>query len=136
MAVIGNPSYYIKIGSCTFNNPPIKREGYKCSPRLVQTADSERVASGLAIVKPLPHKPSKLYVTFPVMTPDQFRYYCQAIRGTLTGEDEMHLTIEYWDDERGAYSTGTFYHTDLTYTPVIYSGKRMIVMDEIRFVEL
>lgn len=127
--------YYIKIGDCTFSSPAIKREGYKCTPKIVMVTDEERLASGKLIIKPLGHKPSKLFVTFPIMTPEQYQYYCRAFRGKLTGEDEMYLTIEYYNDEDDTYYIGTFYHTDITHTPVIYGGKRMIVMDEIRFVE-
>ena len=47
----------------------------------------------------------------------------------------MYLTVEYYDDEENAYYTGTFYHTDINETPVIYNGQRMILMDEIRLIE-
>lgn len=127
--------YYIKIGDCTFTNPGIKKEGYKCTPRIVQVTDEQRVASGKLVIKPLEHRPSKLFVTFPVMTPEQFRYYCSAIRGKLTGEHEMYLTIEYYDDEEDAYFVGTFYHTDIEYQPVVFARQRMIQMSEIKFIE-
>ena len=127
--------YYIRIGDCSFLNPAIKREGYRCTPRIVQVTDEERLASGKLIIKPLEHQPSKLYVTFPIMKPEQFQYYCRAFRGKLTGEQEMYLTIEYYNDEDDAYYTGTFYHTDIDYQPVIYNGQRMILMSEIRFIE-
>lgn len=127
--------YYIRIGDCTFSSPAIKREGYKCTPKIVMVTDEERLASGKLIIKPLEHRPSKLFITFPIMTPEQYQYYCKAFRGQLTGEHEMYLTIEYYDDEVDAYRTGTFYHTDINHTPVIYGGRRMIIMDEIRFVE-
>ena len=127
--------YYIRIGDCTFSSPAIKREGYKCTPRIVMVTDEERVASGKLIIKPLEHRPSKLFVTFPIMTPEQYRYYCKAFRGQLTGEHEMYLTIEYYDDEVDEYRVGTFYHTDINHTPIIYGGQRMIIMDEIRLIE-
>lgn len=127
--------YYIKIGDCTFSSPAIKREGYKCTPRIVMVTDEERVASGKLIIKPLEHRPTKLSITFPVMTPEQYRYYCKAFRGKLTNEPEMYLTVEYYDDEEDAYHTGIFYHTDIKETPVIYGGQRMIVMETISLIE-
>lgn len=127
--------YYIRIGDCTFSSPAIKREGYKCTPKIVMVTDEERLASGKLIIKPLEHRPSKLFVTFPIMTPEQYRYYCKAFRGQLTGEHEMYLTIEYYDDEVDEYRVGTFYHTDINHTPIIYGGQRMIIMDEIRLIE-
>ena len=127
--------YYVKIGECNFSNPAMKREGYKCTPRIVQVTDEQRLASGKLIIKPLDHTPSKLFMTFPIMTPEQYQYYCKAFRGKLTNEHQMYLTVEYYDDEEDAYYTGTFYHTDIDGTPVIYGGKRMILMPEIRLIE-
>lgn len=127
--------YYIRIGDCTFTNPAIKREGYKCTPRIVIVTDEQRVASGKLIIKPLEHRPTKLFITFPIMTPEQFQYYCKAFRGKLTNEHEMYLTVEYYDDEEDAYYTGTFYHTDIDYQPVIWGRQRMILMSEIKLIE-
>lgn len=127
--------YYVKIGDCTFSNPAMLREGYKCTPRIVMVTDEERLASGKLLIKPLSHRPSKLVMTFPVMTEEEFRYYCKAFRGKLTNEPEMYLTVEYYDEEEDAYFTGTFYHTDIVDTPVIYGGRRMILMDTISLIE-
>ena len=127
--------YYIKIGDCNFSSPAMSREGYEFTPRIVMVTNEERLASGKLIIKPLEHRPSKLFVTFPIMTPEQYRYYCKAFRGKLTGEREMYLTIEYYDDEVDEYRVGTFYHTDINHTPIIYGGQRMIIMDEIRLIE-
>lgn len=120
--------YYMKIGECTFNNPAIAREGFKVLPKLEQVTDAGRVASGRLIIKSLPHKPAKLLVTFPIMTPEQFRIYCDVI-------DSMYLQIEFYDEKEDEYRTGTFYHTDIQYTPVIMGGRRMIIFDEIHFIE-
>lgn len=120
--------YYMRIGSCTFDNPAIAREGFKVLPKLEQVTDAGRVASGKLIVKSLPHKPAKLDVTFPIMTPEQFRYYFSVI-------DSMYLTIEFYDEAKDEYRSGTFYHTDIQYTPVIMGGRRMIIFDNIKFIE-
>lgn len=124
--------YYLNINGCNFTNPAIKREGYKCNPRIVQVTDAGRTASGKLIMKELPHKPTKISVTFPALTQEQFRAYCSAIRG---GADEMYLNVEYWDDEVGNYRSGTFYHTDIVYQPVAYNHQMMIIMSEISFIE-
>lgn len=127
--------YYIRIGDCTFQSPAIKREGYRCTPQIVMVTDEQRLASGKLIIKPLEHKPSKLYITFPVMTKAQYEYYCKAFRGKLTNEHEMYLTVEYYNDEDDTYNVGTFYHTDIEHIPVIYGGMRMIQMSEIKLIE-
>lgn len=127
--------YYLKIGSCTFQSPAIKREGYKLNPRIVQVTDSKVLASGKISIKELPHKPTKITVEFPVMTPSQWAYYASAFRGALTGEDEMYLTVTYFDSEVDNYRTGTFYHGDLSFTETTYEGQRMLLVDAISLVE-
>lgn len=131
----GFKGYYLKIGECDFTTPAIKREGFKILPKLVQVTDEQRVASGKLVIKVLPHKPTKIEITFPIMTPEQYRYYKQAFRGELTNEPEMYLKVKYYDEDEDKYETGTFYHTDISYQPIIYSGQRMIQMDTIKLIE-
>ena len=131
----GFKGYYLKIGECDFTTPAIKREGFKILPKIVQVTDEQRVASGKLVIKVLPHKPTKIEITFPIMTPEQYRYYKQAFRGELTNEPEMYLKVEYYDEDEDKYETGTFYHTDISYQPIIYSGQRMIQMDTIKLIE-
>lgn len=121
--------YFLKIGDCTFQSPAFKREGLKITPRIVQVTDNKVLASGKLSVKVLEHKPTILNIEFPIMTFEEVRYYKKVFRGELTGEDEMYLTVEWYDIENDNYVTGTFYHTDLVYTPVIYSGKWMALVD-------
>ena len=120
--------YYFKIGSCDFSSPAPKREGLHIQPHLVQVTDAGRVASGKLIVKELPHRPSKITVQFPIMTPEQFRYYYSVL-------DNMYLSVEYYNEDYDRYETVTMYHTDLTYKPVIYGGKRMIDFQEFSLIE-
>lgn len=131
----GFKGYYLKIGECDFTSPAIKREGFKILPKLVQVTDEQRVASGKLVIKVLPHKPTKIEITFPIMTPEQYRYYKQAFRGELTDEPEMYLRVEYYDEDEDKYEKGTFYHTDISYQPIIYGGQRMIQMDTIKLIE-
>lgn len=120
--------YYFKIGSCDFSSPAPKREGLHIQPHLVQVTDAGRAASGKLIVKELPHRPSKITVQFPIMTPEQFRYYYSVL-------DNMYLSVEYYNEDYDRYETATMYHTDLTYKPVIYGGKRMIDFQEFSLIE-
>ena len=131
----GFKGYYLKIGECNFTTPAIKREGFKILPKIVQVTDEQRVASGKLVIKVLPHKPTKIEITFPIMTPEQYRYYKKAFRGELTNEPEMYLTVEYYDEDEDEYKSGTFYHTDISYQPVIYAGQRMIQFDTIKLIE-
>ena len=120
--------YYFKIGDCNFTSPSPKRDGFEVQPHLVQVTDAGRVASGKLIIKELPHRPTKLIIQFPVMTPEQFRTYYSAL-------DNMYLEVEYYNEDYDRYETATMYHTDLTYKPITYEGRRMIDFQQFSLIE-
>ena len=120
--------YYFRIGDCYFNSPFPKREGYEVQPHIVQVTDAGRVASGKLIIKELPHRPTKLVIQFPIMTPEQFRKYYAAL-------DNMYLTVEYYNEDYDRYEIATMYHSDLTYKPIKYQGKEMIEFQQFSLIE-
>lgn len=121
--------YYVKIGNCTFTDPPIKRDGLLIMPHLEQTADSGVLASGRLSIKVLPHKRTKIQMLFPVMTKPQYeRYYAVIMQS-------MYLPVEYYNEGLDIYETGTFYHNDMQYKPIIWNGQNMIDMQEIHLIE-
>ena len=119
--------YFIRIGDQTFQNPAIKREGYAVNPRIVQVTDTKVLASGKLVVKELEHKPTVININFPIMDLGQVQAYKRAFRGEESREDEMYLTVEWYDPENDTYQVGTFYHTDLKYTFRNMAGGRMMV---------
>lgn len=121
--------YYVKIGNCDFNNPAPKRDGLLIQPHLVQTADSGVLASGRLEIKVLPHTRTKIQMQFPVMTKEQYQNYYSVIM------QSMYLPVEYYNEGIDEYETGTFYHNDMQYKPIIYDGKHMIDMQEIHLIE-
>lgn len=120
--------WYFRIGSCYFNSPLPKRDGFEVQSHLVQVTDAGRVASGKLIIKELPHRPTKLIIQFPVMTPEQFRTYYSVL-------DNMYLEVEYYNEDYDRYETATMYHTDLTYKPITYEGRRMIDFQQFSLIE-
>lgn len=125
--------YYMKCNNCTFQNPSFKRGGFKFAPRLIQVTDSGQVASGKLTMKVLPHVRAKIWCSFPPMTPEQFRVYCNALKLDQAGPS-MNLTIEAFDETTNKYVTDTFYHNDIVYTPIIYNGQRMIEVDDFELI--
>lgn len=125
--------YYMKCNGCTFQNPSLKREGFKFAPKLVIVTDQGTVASGKLTLKVLPHQRRKIWCSFPPMTPEQFRVYWTALRGSEAGEG-MYLEVEAFDETTNSYITDTYYHNDLIYTPVIYQGQRMIKIDDFQLI--
>lgn len=125
--------YYMKCNGCTFQNPSFKREGFKFAPRLIEVADATTTASGQLSIKVLPHIRSKIWCSFPVMTPEQFRVYYNALRIDQAGPS-MYLRIEVYNDGTDRYETDTYYHNDIVYTPVIYEGRRMIQIDDFELI--
>lgn len=134
MAEVDNfKGYYMKCSGCTFQNPSFKREGFKFAPKLVQVTDAGQVASGKLTIKVLPHNRRKIWCSFPPMTPTQFRVYCDALKLDESGTD-MYLEIEAFDEMSNSYITDVYYHTDIMYKPVIYQGRRMIVIDDFQLI--
>lgn len=125
--------YYMKCNGCTFQNPSFKRKGFKYAPKLVQVADATTTASGKLTVKVLPHTRSKIWCSFPPMTPEKFQVYYDALKLDEAGES-MRLTIETYNDGKDRYETDTYYHTDILYAPVIYEGRRMIEIDNFELI--
>lgn len=114
---------------CYFNDPAIKRDGLLIQPHLVQTADSTVLASGKLSIKVLPHTRTKIQMQLPVMTKKQYeKYYEYIMQG-------MYLHVRYYNEGIDAYETGTFYHNDMQYKPIIYQGQHMIDMQEIHLIE-
>lgn len=126
--------YYMKCNGCTFQNPSFKREGFKFAPKLVQVADATTTANGKLTMKVLPHTRSKIWCSFPPMTPEQFRTYYHALEMNKSGASNMSLSIEVYDDATDRYVTDTYYHTDIMYTPVYYQGERMILIDDFELI--
>lgn len=125
--------YYMQCNGCKFQNPSFKREGFKYAPKLVQVADATTTASGKLTIKVLDHARSKIWCSFPPMTPEQFRVYYNALKLDQAGPS-MYLSIEVYNDGMDRYETDTYYHTDIMYTPVIYEGRRMIVIDDFELI--
>ena len=125
--------YEIKCNNCTFQNPSMKREGYKFSDKLVQVADATTLANGELTIKVLPHTRKKIWLSFPPMTPAQFRVYYTALKLGESGTD-MYLSVEAYDDATDSYVTDTYYHTDIMWKPINLGGERMIIIDDFELI--
>ena len=66
---------------------------------------------------------------FPVMTKEQYQTYYSVIMAS------MYLQVKYYNEGIDDYETGTFYHNDMQYKPIIYNGQHMIDMQEIHLIE-
>lgn len=121
--------YYVKIGNCTFTDPGIKRDGLLIMPHLEQTQDAGVLASGRLEMKVLPHKRTKIQMSFPPMTLEQYMRYYSVIMAS------MYLSVEYYNDGIDDYETGTFYHNDMEYKPMPIGGQELVEMQEIHLIE-
>ena len=125
--------YYMKIGSCTFQDPSIKREAWKFAPELVIVTDAGTLASGKLNIKVLPHTRRKIWCGFPPMTSKQFKVYWDALHSD-SGKRGMYLTVEAWDETSNSYITDVYYHNDITYKNITYGGQRMVVIDDFELI--
>lgn len=121
--------YYVKIGNCDFTNPGIQRDGLLIMPHLVQTQDAGVLASGKLELKVLPHTRTKIQMSFPPMTLEQYNTYYSVIMSS------MYLNVEYYNEGIDDYETGTFYHNDMAYKPIPVNGQQMVEMQEIHLIE-
>ena len=125
--------YEMKCNGCTFQSPSLKREGFKFAPKLVQVADATTTADGRLTMKVLPHTRSKIWCSFPPMTPEQFRVYYKALDMANSGTG-MRLSVETYDDATDSYVTDIYYHTDIMYKPINLGGQRMIIIDDFELI--
>lgn len=121
--------YYVKIGNCNFTDPAISRDGLLIYPHLEQTQDAGVLASGKLEIKVLPHKRTKIQMSFPPMTLEQYKRYYAVIMAS------MYLQVEYYNEGIDDYETGTFYHNDMAFKPIPASGQQMVEMQEIHLIE-
>lgn len=121
--------YYVKIGNCNFTDPAISRDGLLIYPHLEQTQDAGVLASGKLEIKVLPHKRTKIQMSFPPMTLEQYKRYYAVIMAS------MYLQVEYYNEGIDDYETGTFYHNDMAYKPTPIPGQQMVEMQEIHLIE-
>lgn len=121
--------YYVKIGNCNFTDPAISRDGLLIYPHLEQTQDAGVLASGKLEIKVLPHKRTKIQMSFPPMTLEQYKRYYAVIM------QSMYLQVEYYNEGIDEYETGTFYHNDMAYKPIPIPGQQMVEMQEIHLIE-
>lgn len=121
--------YYVKIGNCNFTNPAILRDGLLIYPHLEQTMDAGVLASGKLEIKVLPHKRTKIQMSFPPMTLSQYQTYYSVIMAS------MYLTVEYYNEGLDTYETGIFYHNDMAYKPIPIGGEQLVEMQEIHLIE-
>jgi hypothetical protein len=121
--------YYVRIGNCNFTTPGIKRDGLLIYPHIEQTQDAGVLASGKLEIKVLPHKRTKIQMSFPPMTRAQYQYYYSVIMSS------MYLEVEYYNEGIDAYETGTFYHNYMAYKPIPVLGTPYVEMQEIHLIE-
>ena len=84
-------------------------------------------------MKVLPHTRSKIWCSFPPLTPTQFQIYYDVLKLDEAGPS-MNLPIEVYNAGMDRYETDTYYHTDIMYKPVIYQGMIMIVIDDFELI--
>lgn len=121
--------YYVKIGNCNFTDPAISRDGLLIYPHLEQTQDAGVLASGKLEIKVLPHKRTKIQMSFPPMTLEQYKRYYAVIM------QSMYLQVEYYNEGIDDYENGTFYHNDMAFKPMPIPGQQMVEMQEIHLIE-
>ncbi len=101
--------YLLKINSTIFPNKYIQLDSYVSTPNQIMDVDSYRDADGVLHRNTLTHTASKIEFNTPCLNladKNKLKIYIPT---------RKKLTLEYWNDDANAYTTGTFYVPDITY---------------------
>lgn len=109
--------YLVKAYNGTILDQYLTAEGFKCTPDQRQDKDSYRDGYGILHRNVLPGVTSTLELTtLDGLNVDQVAAFKEAIESGIINSMERKLTLTYWNDERMAYCTDTFYMPDMTFT--------------------
>lgn len=109
--------YLVKAYNGTILDQYLAAEGFKCTPDQRQDKDSYRDGYGILHRNVLPGVTSTLELTtLDGLNVDQVAAFKEAIQSGIINSMERKLTLTYWNDERMAYCTDTFYMPDMTFT--------------------
>lgn len=109
--------YYVKTHNGVILDQYLAVEGFKCTPDQRQDKDSYRDGYGVLHRNVLPYVATTLEITtLEGLTIDQVIAFKNAIATGTTNKAERKTTLTYWNDERMAYCTDTFYMPDMTFT--------------------
>lgn len=109
--------YYVKAYNDTILDQYLAVEGFKCTPDQRQDKDSYRDGYGILHRNVLPGVTTTLELTtIDGLNIDQVIAFKEAINSGLLNSAERKVTLTYWNDERMAYCTDTFYMPDMTFT--------------------
>lgn len=109
-------NYYVKAYNGVILDQYLAVEGYKNTPDQRQDKDSYRDGYGVLHRQVLPNVATTLELTTrDGLTVDQVIAFKNAIATGITNSMERKVTLTYWNDERMAYCTDTFYMPDMTF---------------------
>lgn len=89
-------------------------QDYSSTPNQVQDKDSYQDLTGELHREILPHTRSKIEFKTPPMSLEEKIVFQSFFPNRKT---TPKITVEYWNDEDNAYTTGQFYTPDITYQP-------------------
>ena len=113
--------YLLKIEGVELPNKYIV--DYMATPNQVQDKDSYQDVDGNLHREILPHTRSKIEFQTPIMTLEEKMEFQSHFPERKTNPK---LSIEYWNDEQNAYTTGEFYMPDIQFKPFMIIGKSMM----------
>lgn len=117
--------WLLKINGRIFPMDYIAHASYKATPDQQQDEDSYQDANGRLHRNVLPHTRTKIEWTTP------FIHLDDKIAMLAYFPDTVTMSVEYWNDKRNDYTTGTFYVPDIQF-PYYDAGETDIRYNPIR----
>lgn len=99
------------INGAVFPNRLIALESYKCTPCQFMDVDPYRDGDGVLHRNVLPHTATSIEFT----TMDLQLKDAEILNSFITQENRVQCTVDYWNPNKAAYESGTFYISDVPY---------------------
>lgn len=128
--------YILKISGNVFPTKYIIADTYKATPNQRTDKDDYSDADGYFHRNTLPHTRTKIEFQTPPLKMAEKDEIMDLFRNSYIHEGQRMVDIEYWDDEKSDYSSGTFYLPDIEFKykqlkedGIIYSGVRIALIE-------
>lgn len=105
--------YLIKFGNIIMPNDYFSE--YSSTPNQRMESDAQRDQLGDLHRTTLPHSKTSISFSTHVLSLDEKIKFQNIINNSMTNSSQRKVKVEYWNDERNSYNSGSFYVPDIEF---------------------
>lgn len=105
--------YLIKFGNTIMPNGYFSE--YSSTPNQRMESDAQRDQLGDLHRTTLPHSKTSISFSTHVLSLDEKIKFQNIINNSMTNSSQRKVKVEYWNDERNSYNSGSFYVPDIEF---------------------